>query len=133
MKGGELKMTDKNNKWKKVNDESSDETWKPVKEGDEVSGIYIDKREKVGPNEGIVYTLKKEDGTFISVWGSAILDSNFAKIEVDSDVKIVYTGKVMNKQGNREFNTYDIFVSSTTPLKAKETKEEEVAAEDIPF
>src|ERR1035437_9597063 len=100
------------NKWKKISDAAtSDENWNPVKAGDEIAGEYIDRKENVGPNSQMVYVLKKEDGTFVSVWGKTVLDSHMSRVSVGDEVKIVYTGSVKNKLGNREFKTFDVFVS----------------------
>ena len=125
-------MTD--DKWKKVNDDSASEFWKVEKEGDEISGVYINKRENVGPNKSVVYTLKKEDGEFVNVWGTTVMDGHLSKVAVGSEIKIVYTGTLPNKQGNRTFKTFDIFVSDATPVVEPEAvTEDEVKTDDIPF
>lgn len=128
-------MADKADKWKKVNDGNTTDSdvWKPEKEGDEISGVYADRRENVGPNHSMVYTIKKDDGSFVSVWGATVLDGHLAKVTIGSEIKIVYTGKIPNKQGNRTFKTFDIFVAAPAKEKVEEVKEEEVVADDIPF
>lgn len=127
-------------KWKKVSDAAtSDENWNPVKAGDEISGLYVDRKENVGPNSQMVYVIKKDDGTFISVWGKTVLDSNMARVSVGDEIKIVYTGAVKNKAGNREFKTFDVFVLEPEKsgvmqeTSGAEEKSEDVAPSDIPF
>lgn len=125
-------------KWTKINDSSNSgqqsDIWKPEKEGDEIAGVYTDKRENVGPNQSVVYTIKKEDGSSVSVWGSTVLDGHLSKVAIGSEVKIVYTGKIPNKQGNRTFKTFDIFVAAAdADKKPTEAPSEEVKPDDIPF
>lgn len=122
-----------NNKWTKLNtDGTKSENWKPEKEGDELAGTYVDKRENVGPNASNVYTIQREDGVLFSLWGSAVLDSNLPKVEFGKEVKIVYLGKTTNPKTNRTFHNYDVFVASDGKVK-EPTTAEDIASEDIPF
>lgn len=122
------------NKWRKLNTEGAKtENWKPEKEGDELAGVYVDKRENVGPNGSNVYVIQKEDGVLFSLWGSAVIDSNLPKVPFGSEVKLVYLGKTTNPKTNRTFNNFNVFVANTGADKTATEAAEDINPEDIPF
>ncbi len=118
--------------WKQVNNKGGNsEAWKPEKEGEEVSGIYVDRRENVGPYNSTIHTLQKEDGTQAAIFGSAVLNDNFSKISFGDSVKVVYTGKTKNKAGTFSFKNFDIFVKPAG--ETTDQKSDDVEPEEIPF
>jgi hypothetical protein len=121
------------NKWKKLNSNNQSTNWKPTKVGDEVSGVYVDKRENVGPNHSMVYELQQEDGSFVSIWGKTVIDSSMARVQLGDTVKIVFTGESPNKNGTRTFKTFDVFVLDSKEENTNNASAEDVAADDIPF
>lgn len=121
--------------YKKVNTNTGDSTlWNPQTVGDELEGMYVDKKTGVGSNNSNIYTVQTEDGKFVAFWGTSVIDSNFARIPLGAGVKIVFQGKVRNPKTNREFKNFDIY---SKQLKASDTQtkapEEEVNPDDIPF
>lgn len=109
------------------------ETWKPNK-NDELMGVYLDTRDNVGPNKSSLYIIQKPDGTEVTVWGNAMLDANFKRIQLGSEVKLVYLGKETNEKSGRSYHNYKIYsrrpASATT---ATEADNEDVSPDDIPF
>lgn len=77
-------------------------------EGDYLIGKLLNAESKVGPNESILYTLKKEDGTLVKIWGSHILDSRMIGIEFKTEVKIVFKGWVKPKKG-KDYKNFSVF------------------------
>lgn len=80
---------------------SSDETWKPESAGDTVEGKLVRKLENVGANSSNMYYLEQEaansETLTISVWGSAVLDTKFEEIPMQSMIKIEFLGNVKGK------------------------------------
>jgi len=109
---------------------SNNEDWQEVKSAnahdfDEVpvvQGILVKTEENVGENNSMFYTLEKEDGSEIGVWGSTVIDSRFTTLKIGQEVKIEYKGKVKAKTGGREYKDYKIF---KRPMKEVE--------DDMPF
>lgn len=91
-----------------------------LKEGDELIGKYVNKKEEVGANSSNVYEIETDEET-VSVWGSTVLDSRFAELTMGDIVKIVYKGEVKSEKTGRNYRDYDVF----------RKKESEVAEEDI--
>ena len=74
--------------------------WKPEKEGDEIEGILIDKREGVGTYSSNAYMIENREGQHL-VWGSTVLDDGMNFIKVGEQVKIQYKGTEENKKGQK--------------------------------
>lgn len=84
----------------------SNETWDSTS-STPIIGKYIGMKTNVGPNQSIIYYLvNKEDGEIWGVWGSAVIDSKFAEIPLNSRVRIEYLGKKPGKRG--EFKDYSV-------------------------
>lgn len=96
--------------WEKVEIEPTP-TWN-FKEESELVGFLIGKQEGVGPNESMLYTIEKESGEKISVWGNTVLDGRFKNIEQGTKVKVVYKGKTKSPKTGREYHDFDIFKSN---------------------
>jgi hypothetical protein len=69
--------------------------------GEQITGVYVGKKENVGKNKSVVYTIdaETEDGTVpVNVWGSKVLDGKFDKgddgsaVPEGSTVRITYKG-----------------------------------------
>lgn len=73
--------------------------WKPSKEEDFIEGILKDKRENVGVNNSMLYSLQTENG-LVGVWGSAILDARMVGVDLNDKVKITYKGLGEAKGGH---------------------------------
>lgn len=77
---------------------SSGESWKPEKEGEEIIGRYVAKKENVGINNSNVYVLDVDGSDEpVKVWGSTVLDSRFEEIRIGYDVKIEFLGHKKGK------------------------------------
>jgi len=128
-----------NDGWKKMNSEGGDApAWKPENTGDEVQGVYIDVKDvttKFGPSK--VYTLQKEDGSFVAVFGKAPIDREMTKLSLGDEVKIVFLGMQMSEKTGRSFKNFDVFArkaeaKSATP-KPETPTEDDVDPDEIPF
>lgn len=136
-----------NDGWTKVGGNSNNEPtpqWKPVKEGDEVSGLYVDFKDittKLGQVK--VYTLQQEDGTFVAVFGKTVIDREMAKLKLGDEVKIVYMGTERNPKSGFSFKKFDVYSrrplsdKTATEIAAEKAKaeevEEEIESDEIPF
>ncbi len=112
----EKEMEQENSKWEEVIEIMADVH--NFQEEAELSGILTEKKENVGENQSWMYLIKKSDGNIVSVWGSTVLDSRFAKIEVGEEVRVIYQGK-QQMQGGRSFHKYQVF---HRPAPFKEAK-----------
>lgn len=111
--------------WEEVNPMDTP-VWEYKNTGDEIVG-YLEKiEENIGPNKSRMYTLRKEDGDFIKVWGSTLLDKRFDFISLGEKVKIVYQGKKKAQKGGREYHDFKVFhINAKNP-------ENQIKDEDIP-
>lgn len=118
--------------YKKVNIDTGDATqWNP-KKNDELEGLYVDKKSDVGENHSNIYTVQIEDGSYVSFWGSAMIDDNFDKIPMGAEVKLVYLGTQKNAKGNREYKKFDIFSKQVkTPSTNADSDSDSEPEEDL--
>jgi len=65
--------------------------WTYEKDGDFVEGVLVQKQEKVGENESMLYSIETPEGVK-NVWGSAVLDQRLGLVKVGEKVKITYKG-----------------------------------------
>lgn len=128
-----------NDGWNKVGGSGQkSETWKPVKEGDEVTGRYVDVRD-VTTNFGAakVYVLQQPDGSEVSVFGKPNLNRHMERVNLQEEVRIVYMGLEKNPKTGFSFKKFEVYNRkpvATADLKGKAAeKAEEVNPSDIPF
>jgi hypothetical protein len=79
-----------------------------LKKGDNLVGIYLGKKENVGPNNSIIYEFKVGEENK-GVWGSTVLDTRLSTLQEGMEVKIVYKGKTKSEKSGREYHDFDIF------------------------
>lgn len=81
-------------KWTEVvGDTFSDETpWKPEREGEQLIGTYILKKEKVGQYHQNVYVIQEDNGDLRSVFSTTKLNQLFEKIDMNDYIRITYMG-----------------------------------------
>ena len=96
-------------KWKKL-EASTNPKW-DYKMDEEITGTLVSIETEVGPNSSNLYTLKKADGSLISVWGTTLLDNRFNKAEIGSEVKIVYLGEAKSEKTGRTYHNFDFFLA----------------------
>ena len=107
---------------------SNDETWD---EKAPVTGVYRGFKSGVGPHGSNIYTIAREDGTTIGVWGSTVIDARMAHVEVGSMVKIESKGLKTSEKTKRTFKDYAVYVK---PAPASAPKDDgEVDVESISF
>lgn len=76
----------------------------------EVEGTLINVRTEVGPNKSMMYELRQEDGTKVSVWGSTGLDNVMSEIETGKKIKIVFEGMKPAKRPGQTFKSFKVYV-----------------------
>lgn len=120
--------TKKGENWKEVNPTDWPEQW-DYKTETELIGILIEKEPDVGQNKSMLYTIEKEDGTKLTIWGTTVLDSRLAGIEIGEKVKIVYDGEAEPKPGRKPTKLFKVYHASA---KHKENvlKEEKIIEQD---
>src|SRR3990167_626477 len=96
--------------------------WTPKKAGDSIEGVFKYKKLAVGKNKSDVYVLKKEDGSAISVWDSAVLSDKMDLIDIGDDIKIIYLGEKEGKE--RKYHDYKIQINK--PIESSENSEVEL-------
>lgn len=82
----------------------------PLKAGDSITGDYTGTQKDVGLNNSQVHNLKTAEGTR-SIWGSTVLDSRFAQVNLGDTVRVTFTG-LSDKPGKfgKPFKTYKVEV-----------------------
>ena len=103
-------MDTDNQKW----DTIEPGVWKPEEEGDEITGILVNKMPKED-NISARYVVENKGGLF-TVWGSAVLDYRMQYVKIGQVVKITFLGKGKNAKG-QDLNKYKVQVA-----KPKEKK-----------
>lgn len=94
-------------KWVKL--DSSAPTWEYTEEK-EFIGVFVEKREHIGPNDSNLYMFENEkDHKLWGVWGSAVLDTRFKNLKVGEEVKIEYKGKTKSEKTGRSFHDFDVW------------------------
>jgi hypothetical protein len=106
-------MTEQN-KWAKV---ELSPTWKYESEGPGSSliGVLTKIETDIGPNASKLYTLQKENGEFVSVWGSTVLDARLGNIVIGEEVMINYLGKAKGQKGKKDYHNFEVFHRSIEP------------------
>jgi len=98
-----------NHKWKENNVKDSDDTIWDKENEPVLEGKLVKIEQNVGPNESTLYTLEKDDGHEIKVWGSTVLDDRFLGVPVGTYVRVNYEGKVKSAKGT-SYHNYKVFI-----------------------
>ena len=83
--------------------------WTPTKKGDEITGVYVKRRENVGARDYTFYILRLETGETRDVLGTTLLDVMMDQISIGWEVRIVYQGEnkpIPPHQGLKLFDVY---------------------------
>jgi len=82
--------------------ESTGAFWKPVKEGEQLEGLYVNKESNVGPNSSNIYYFEKLDThEIMQVWGTTILDMRMIPVKIGQQVLITYKGLGQKGKGKQ--------------------------------
>jgi len=92
--------------------------WKPEKSKDEIIGVLLEKETDVGENNSTLYHLEV-DGKSIGVWGSAVLNTKMAPVQVGSKIKIVYLGTGEAQKGRNPPKLFDVYVDKDYPKESE--------------
>ena len=91
------------------------EIWE-YEEGDKLEGLFYGVKHNVGQNDSNIYTIEKDGGEMIDVWGSTVLDGQLSELLIKRNaVSITYNGKKQGKQGK----PYKDFTVIVVALDAK--------------
>ena len=104
---------------------------KNTKEGDEIRGIFLEKREFDGRNNkkfSSILLLTKQ-GVY-GVTENKFLESRLNNLKEGDGLKLIYTGKAPTKDGNNEYNTYDVQIKKFTPDPEKAGPESQMMMSD---
>lgn len=94
--------------------------WKPLKEGDSIEGIYVEKKTEVGENKANLYFIKNDKGDVSSCWGSTVLDDKMTLHAIIGDlIRITYLGMVKK---TKKYHDYKLEVNEEE--SEEETPEE---------
>ena len=95
-------------KWEKV---ELSPTWDYQKEGigASLTGVLTRIEREVGPNASTLYTIQKESGEFVSIWGSTVLDARLGNIVVGEELMINYLGKAKGQKGKKDYHNFEVF------------------------
>jgi hypothetical protein len=83
--------------------------WKYENDGDFIEGVLTQKQSDIGVNKSMLYSIETAEG-IKNVWGSAILDSKMALVQVGSKIKITYKGKAEAKPGKNPAKIFSVQV-----------------------
>lgn len=81
--------------------------WKPEKEEDQVEGLYLLKKENVGPNGSTAYYFQPDSGGQVMVWGCIVLDNRMLLVKIGDYLRITYKGKKENAK-KQKVNIYKV-------------------------
>jgi len=89
--------------------------------GDSIEGVYVEKKVVKANNKDTNIYILESKGVPVGVWGSAVLDSKFAQIPLNTAVGIEYLGR---KKGNQPQPFKDFYVA---------TENGEVGKPELPY
>jgi len=96
-------------KWIKVGGEDGYPVAWNYKDEQSLVGEFVEAKLGVGAKGDLnFYTIKKEDGTQVSVLGSVVLDRRLAEFKEGDSIRIDYLGDERNKAG-REYHNYAVY------------------------
>ena len=81
--------------------------WTYEKDEDCIEGVLVQKQEKIGPNQSMLYSIENPEGVK-SVWGSAILDQRMAFVKVGDKIKITYKGLAEPTTGKKAAKIFKV-------------------------
>ena len=92
------------------------------KVGDEVTGVYKSKQERVNPDgsKSILYLLETSNGTVGVNGSSALILRAMEEIPTGSTVKIIFQGKQRSQKTGREYNNFQVLVDDDAPVEEAE-------------
>lgn len=76
-----------------------------------LQGVLVSKEAGVGQNDSNLYRFETKDGENVSLWGSVVLDDRLAQVDLGTELKISYKGKVKNEQSGRSFKSYEVEIN----------------------
>ena len=105
--------------------------WKPIKEGDNIIGVLINKEPK-DENTGMSakYYIENEQGMSFA-WGSTVLDDRMQYAKVGQKIRITYEGKTKNKRG-QDVNLFKVEVSDVESQNGDSIDSENYGTDEKP-
>lgn len=97
-----------NHRWQENNVKTDSDVWDKETEPN-LEGKLVKIERNVGPNESTMYSVEKEDGAVLKVWGSTVLDDRFLGVPEGTYIKVTYEGKLKSKKGT-EYHSYKVFI-----------------------
>lgn len=83
--------------------------WKPTEIGETIEGTLVESEPNIGIYNKTIYSIKVNDDTTFSVWGTKVLDGQLKPVPINSYIKIEYLGKKKGK-GNA-YHDFNVFVA----------------------
>lgn len=125
--GGESKIV----RWQeKV---SEDVAAKTTYVGDTVQGIYIDKKTDIGKKKGTLYVIRTEEHGDLAVWAQTVLKNAFEEAphpNFGDEVRIQFLGKATTKDGEGEYNNYQVDYRTPEPKMKSATGEKDAPVDE---
>jgi len=105
--------------------------WKPIKEGDNIIGVLINKEPK-DENTGMSakYYIENEQGMSFA-WGSTVLDDRMQYANIGQKIRITYEGKTKNKRG-QDVNLFKVEVSDVESQNGDSIDSENYGTDEKP-
>lgn len=96
-----------NDGWEEITQGETIPTW-DYKTDKVLEGTYKGMKTNIGPNKSNIYQVEGKKG-LVGIWGTSVLDTQFAQIPLDNEVKLEYLGKQKNPKTNREYHAFKIY------------------------
>jgi len=129
-------MSNNQRRWRENNPLDSDSNIWDKEDEPVLEGELVNIETNVGPNSSTLYTIKKDDGTELKVWGSTVLDDRFMGVPKGTYVRVSYEGLKKGKNG-KSYHNYKVFIDedSVPPQRAVPANggDEEISLDQIPF
>ena len=95
--------------WQKVTVGNS-WNYKELGKDAEFIGIYLSKEEGIGQNNSTLYHFRTNEGEFVDVWGTSVLDVRFKNLQYGEEVKIVYLGLLPSeKRKGKTYHNFEVY------------------------
>lgn len=97
--------------WEKDSGESYDAWEWDTDDHKILTGLLVEKRENVGPNNSKMYIIERAgtNGQRVAVWGNTLIDKRMSNKNIGQELGIVYKGKTKNPETGRQYHDYDFY------------------------
>lgn len=96
--------------------------------GATIQGVYEQRHDNVGMNQGVMYKINTTEHGMLTIWGTTVLNDKMADVPVNSEVKIEFQGyqKPKKNPSGKPYATFNVFHRPAPMQEVKPSVEPEL-------